>query len=175
MNAFHVAGALFALWAVIVAFLGITRERFPSGRTQLMAVGTVSAVLALTAIGSAVGAGIHEQNKKDKEKREKEEAAARAAPAGKPLALAADKTNLKFDKTSLQAKAGKVTIAMKNPAPIPHDVSLQGKGVNTKGKVVKGGGTSTVTADLKPGTYTFYCSVDAHRQAGMQGKLTVSG
>ena len=90
-----------------------------------------------------------------------------------PILVQYDKTNLKFDKTSLQAKAGKVSIAMKNPAPIAHDVSIEGKGVDQKGKIVKSGGTSTVTADLKPGTYTFYCSVDAHRQAGMQGTLTV--
>jgi uncharacterized cupredoxin-like copper-binding protein len=38
---------------------------------------------------------------------------------------------------------------------------------------VTNGGTSTVTADLKPGMYTFYCSVDAHRAAGMHGTLTV--
>jgi uncharacterized cupredoxin-like copper-binding protein len=39
--------------------------------------------------------------------------------------------------------------------------------------VVKAGGTSTVRAKLKPGRYRFYCSVDGHRQAGMEGKLTV--
>jgi uncharacterized cupredoxin-like copper-binding protein len=30
-----------------------------------------------------------------------------------------------------------------------------------------------VSAQLKPGNYTFYCSVPGHRQAGMQGTLTV--
>jgi uncharacterized cupredoxin-like copper-binding protein len=35
-------------------------------------------------------------------------------------------------------------------------------------------GKASVTADLKPGTYDFYCPVDGHRQAGMAGKLTVS-
>jgi uncharacterized cupredoxin-like copper-binding protein len=40
--------------------------------------------------------------------------------------------------------------------------------------VVQNGGTSTLKVTLKPGvTYTFYCSVDAHRQAGMMGKITV--
>jgi uncharacterized cupredoxin-like copper-binding protein len=41
------------------------------------------------------------------------------------------------------------------------------------GPVVSNGGISTVTAALKPGTYTFYCSVDGHEAAGMKGTLTV--
>jgi plastocyanin len=92
---------------------------------------------------------------------------------GTSLSLAADKSKLAFDKKTLSAPAGKVTIAMTNPASIPHDIAIQGNGVQQVGKVVSSGGTSTVSADLKPGSYTFYCSVDGHRQAGMQGTLTV--
>jgi plastocyanin len=62
---------------------------------------------------------------------------------------------------------------MTNPSSVPHDVAITGNGVSAIGLIVTGGGKSTVTADLKPGTYTFYCSVDAHRAAGMQGTLTV--
>jgi uncharacterized cupredoxin-like copper-binding protein len=46
--------------------------------------------------------------------------------------------------------------------------------VNEKGPTVIGGGRSTVTATLKAGTYTFYCSVPGHEQAGMRGTLTVT-
>ena len=89
------------------------------------------------------------------------------------LSLSADPTQLKFDKSTLSAKAGKVTIDMKNPASLPHNVAIEGHGVDVAGKIVGKGGTSTVSADLKPGTYTFYCAVDSHRQAGMEGTLTV--
>lgn len=96
-----------------------------------------------------------------------------AGAGGKTLALAADKSKLAFDKTTLSAPAGKVTIVMTNPSSIPHDIAIQGNGAHAVGKVVSSGGKSIASADLKPGKYTFYCSVDGHRQAGMQGALTV--
>src|SRR2546426_1120684 len=80
-----------------------------------------------------------------------------APPAGEKLPLSADPSALKFARPSLQAKAGTVTIDMTNPAPIQHDVSIEGQGVDKQGKKVAKGGPSAVTADLKPGTYTFYC------------------
>jgi uncharacterized cupredoxin-like copper-binding protein len=52
-------------------------------------------------------------------------------------------------------------------------VAIEGTGVNAAGEVVGPGGTSTVSADLRRGTYTFFCTVPGHRQAGMQGSLTV--
>jgi plastocyanin len=100
-----------------------------------------------------------------------------SAPAssggGATLTLNADKSALKFDKSALSASAGKVTITMSNPSSLQHNIAIEGNGVEQKGEVVGNGGTSTVTATLKAGTYTFYCSVDGHRAAGMQGKLTV--
>ena len=90
------------------------------------------------------------------------------------LTLAADPSGqLKFDKSSLSAKAGNVTITMDNPAPVPHAIGVSGNGVDMDGKTVTMGGKSTVTANLKPGKYTFYCPVDGHRAAGMEGTLTV--
>ena len=97
-----------------------------------------------------------------------------AAGQGTTLQLAADPTGaLTFDKTTLEAPAGKVTIVMTNSSPVGHDIAIEGNGVDVKGSVASNGGTSTVSADLKPGTYTFYCSVDGHKAAGMQGTLTV--
>ena len=88
--------------------------------------------------------------------------------------LAADPGGaLKFDTTQLTAKAGKVTIQMENASQTPHAVEVEGKGVEKKTQTVTGGNAS-VTVDLKPGKYEFYCPVDGHRQAGMEGTLTVS-
>lgn len=91
------------------------------------------------------------------------------------LAAAAD-GSLMFDKTSLNAKAGTVTVDMKNPASsgIPHAIAIEGNGVDKDGKTVQPGCTSTVTLKLKPGTYSFYCPVPGHKDAGMKGTLVVS-
>jgi plastocyanin len=101
-----------------------------------------------------------------------------AAPAGgtvKTLLLSADPSGqLRFDKSSLAAPAGNVRITMNNPSPIQHNVSIEGPGgVSQQGKTIGKGGASEVQLKLKPGTYTYFCSVPGHRQAGMQGTLTV--
>jgi plastocyanin len=93
---------------------------------------------------------------------------------GQTVKLSADVSALKFDKTKLTAKAGKVTLSMANPSGIPHAIAVEGNGVDVDGKTVTKGGTSTATADLKAGTYEFYCPVDGHKAAGMEGKLTVN-
>ncbi len=80
---------------------------------------------------------------------------------------------LKFLASSATAKAGKLTIHMKNASSVPHDIAIRGAGVSEVGQVVSGGGVSTVSATLKPGSYTFYCSVDGHEAAGMKGTITV--
>jgi plastocyanin len=79
---------------------------------------------------------------------------------------------LKFDKTELSAKPGKVTVTMDNPSSVPHAVEVEGNGVEEETKTLTKG-TASVTVDLKAGKYEFYCPVDGHKQAGMEGTLTV--
>ena len=93
---------------------------------------------------------------------------------GATLNLTADKGGqLAFDTTTLSAKAGKVTLDLANPSPVPHAIAIEGNGVDQDGQTVSTGGHSTVTVDLKPGTYTFYCPVPGHEAGGMKGTLTV--
>ena len=94
---------------------------------------------------------------------------------GETLEIAADPGGaLKFDKSSLTAKAGKVTIVMDNPSNLPHAVEIEGNGVEEEGETVEKGGVSKASADLEAGEYEFYCPVDGHKQAGMEGTLTVN-
>lgn len=104
-------------------------------------------------------------------------APAAAAPGAGGLTIAANPSGqLKFTKSTLNAKAGKVTIAFTNTSPIAHNITIQ---QGTNGKILGAtptfqGGTKTLTLSLKPGMYTFFCSVPGHRMAGMHGVLTVS-
>jgi plastocyanin len=92
---------------------------------------------------------------------------------GEQLALAAPADgSIKFDKTSLSAKAGTVTINFDNPSSTPHGVAVEGNGVDKDSQTIQSGKTS-LTVALKPGTYTFYCPVPGHRAQGMEGKLVV--
>ncbi|MFI4985523.1 MAG: plastocyanin/azurin family copper-binding protein [Solirubrobacterales bacterium] len=98
-----------------------------------------------------------------------------AARATSALKLTANPSGqLSFDAKQLSAKAGNVTITLTNTSPLEHDVAV------AQGSTVLGttptftGGSKALTLTLKPGTYTFYCSVPGHRQAGMEGRLSIS-
>jgi plastocyanin len=102
---------------------------------------------------------------------------AAAGGASSNLTIAANASGqLAYDKKTLSAKAGKVTITMTNMSPLGHNITIQ---QGTSGSVLGAtptfqGGTKSVTVTLKAGTYTFFCSVPGHRAGGMVGTLTVS-
>jgi plastocyanin len=101
-------------------------------------------------------------------------AVAAVTSASSTVNVSASKTKLAFNKKTLHAKRGTVTLVMSNPSGTPHAIAIEGHGVDKDGKTVGKGKTSRVTVKLKKGTYTFYCPVDGHRAAGMKGKLIVS-
>jgi plastocyanin len=183
-TAYHVLGIVFACWAVLLTFVGIRRPDFPAGGEK--AVLGISVVLAFAVIGTAIGTVKGEKKEPAKAAEVKGQSnpnpsppAATTTPApsqkgASQLKLTADPTgNLKFNTNALSAKAGPVTITMTNPSPVSHNVTLQTPQGVKGGATVGKGGTSTVTATLKPGNYVYYCSVPGHRQAGMQGTLTL--
>jgi len=92
------------------------------------------------------------------------------------IPLAADPGGaLAFDQTALTAAAGDVAIVLTNESPVPHNVAIEDSGgsVVVEGEIFSGGGTRETTATLEAGEYTFFCSVPGHRDAGMEGTLTV--
>jgi plastocyanin len=98
-----------------------------------------------------------------------------AAGGGSTVALSTPGgSTLAYDQKSASAKAGSVTINFDNKEALQHDVAV----ADSSGKVLGqtdlvSSGTTSTTVDLQPGTYTFYCTVPGHRDAGMEGTLTV--
>jgi plastocyanin len=98
-----------------------------------------------------------------------------SASGGSSLSLEANpEGQLKYNTTSLTAKAGKVSIDFTNMASLSHNVTI----ASSSGAVVGAtpsfqGASKTLSLNLKAGTYKFYCSVPGHRMAGMEGTLTV--
>jgi plastocyanin len=84
---------------------------------------------------------------------------------------------LVFDPNGLTAKPGNVTITYDNPSPVPHSIAVATANGNVLGQVqpFTDGKQSVDLSNLAPGEYVFYCTVPGHREAGMQGDLTVTG
>jgi plastocyanin len=207
INAFHVIGALLAIWAVLVAALGIMRHDFPGSGATEKAVMAISTILVIGAVSSGIitsanaehgGSGSEEteHNKAGEEgtesttetpapdtapesDQEGSSESGQPAPEGEPVQTleleAGPGSELAFDPSELEAKAGQVALVMSNPTPLPHNVAIEGPGgVSEEGPVVQTDGESEVEAEVEPGEYTYYCAVPGHREAGMEGTLTVT-
>lgn len=129
------------------------------------------ASLALVACGSSGGGSSSESNSTATTGAEETS----AGGSGSTLSFEADPNGqLAFTTTEATAKAGKVTIDFTNPQGLPHDVKIESKsGEEIGGTETVAEGSDSATVNLKPGTYTFYCSIPGHREAGMEGTLVV--
>jgi plastocyanin len=139
------------------------------------------AALALVACGSSSDSGSSTTETSGGESQAeqggaaKEENSSAGGSSGSTLKFEADPNGeLAYTSTSETAKAGKVTVEFNNPQALTHDVAIEdssGKEVGASELIADGSDTTTV--DLKPGTYTYFCTVPGHREAGMEGTLTV--
>lgn len=194
---FYVCGIVLAVSAVTVSIVGLKLKDFPGKLLPLVVLwfvifvggATTFAVLHAQDEESAKAAELEKAGKeieKDESSGPYEggsEGTAEEEPAGETegesggagttLQLEASETALAYDTTALSAKAGQVTIDFKNPAAIPHNVVIEEDGKELAGFEPVAEGEESETAELEPGTYTFYCSVPGHREAGMEGTLTV--
>jgi len=198
---FYICGGVLAASAVVVSIAGLRFERFPGRMGPLVALWFVA--LIGTATTFAILNGQDEQEARASEltaasqEAEEEEASpvsggesagggeaksegggkanseAGAKGPGGTLQLAADPSQIAFDKASLTSKPGKVTIDFENPAPLEHDVAIEQNGKEIAVSQTITEGKTSVSADLAPGTYTFLCTVPGHAEAGMEGVLTV--
>lgn len=105
-----------------------------------------------------------------------EEPAATEEPedgGGETLTLTADPGGaISWEPAELNASAGEVSIELVNDSSTPHAVEVEGNGVEEESDTITES-TTTLTVDLEPGEYVFYCPVGNHRQQGMEGQLLV--
>jgi plastocyanin len=197
---FYILGGLLAALAVITSFAGLRFRGFPGRYGPLVVLVFVALVGAATTFAVLNGqdeekARASETEQAGKEVEAAEESASVEAPQegqgseepaqepqgatkggeaqGSTLQLAADPTEIAFDKKTLTSKPGKVTIDFTNPSALEHDVAIEkeGKQIVVSDLIAKG--KTSVSAELEPGTYTFLCTVPGHAEAGMTGTLTV--
>jgi plastocyanin len=186
---FYVFGIVLIVSAIGISAIGLRFENFPPTRSVLAGVVLYFAVLVAGTAVFAVLNARDEQAERDAEQAAETTTTTEASAGGttsttpsggggggSTVKLAADPTQIAYTTDSLKAKAGNLTIDFNNPNPaIPHDVcvdSSSGGQLGCSDQVTNG--SSTLALDnLKPGKYTFFCSVDAHEQAGMKGTLAV--
>jgi plastocyanin len=188
-TAFYVCGIVLVIAALGISAIGIRNKNFPS-----QPVFTIGAVVFLALV--AVTATFAVLNAQDEQEVRDAELAGNIAgegntaqPAGKARSgseapapgtkgptvkfTVASGTALAFTQKEVSAPAGEDTIQLDNPQEVEHDVTIaEGDSVIGKTEVTTNDSIQTVI-DLKPGEYVFYCSVPGHREAGMEGKLTV--
>lgn len=179
---FFVFGGLLVVSALVVAWLGMRAQSFPGGRGLITGVSVFFAVLV---VGTAVFGWIHAGHEKEHREEElakeergaKEEGGAKGeAGASTVLDVASPKDgSLVFEPDGLEASAGLIALVYTNPSQVPHNINLEFEGKTIAESETISEGTVKLEKRLQPGEYVFYCDVPGHRQAGMEGDLTVSG
>jgi plastocyanin len=188
---FYVFGIALVLSAIGLSAIGLRNESFPP---SAIAIAGLIAYFAALVGATTTFAVLNARDDQRKRNAEQAETAATqpapsgatttgsttttgAAPTGKapPLKLAAEPDAIAYDTTQLSGKAGKVTIDFDNPSALTHNVCLEGASGEQIGcSDTISQSTASLAENLKPGKYTFFCSVDSHRQTGMEGTLTVN-
>lgn len=99
-----------------------------------------------------------------------------AAKGGQTLKVEANPNGqLSYVPSKLTAKPGNVTIDFTNPQGLSHDIAVEdsaGKKLGTS-ELIQESSTTLSLSNLKAGTYHYFCTVPGHREAGMEGTLTV--
>jgi plastocyanin len=199
---FYVFGIALVVLALIVSFAGLRSERFPGSRGLYAAVIGVMGALVVASCAFAVVLSREEADHREEEvaefeaeQQEAEEAAAAeeetedpgtAPPAGEgqieteaeaeTLELTSPEAgDLLFEPEQLKARAGEITIEYTNPSEVPHNVAIESADGEelAQGETVTAGASGPATAALESGEYTYFCSIPGHREAGMEGTLTV--
>jgi plastocyanin len=201
MDVFYFAGIGLVIAALVIAYVGIRgAATFPPSRPLLAAGIAVFAVIVGATMAFAIDLSEEEQAHREGELAEEEQAAGAEAPAeetpagqpqasegGEQQAPAATETTLAvsspedgslvFEPSGLEVKPGNLSLTYTNPSAVQHNIAVETADGNTLGEtpIFADGEETLDLSELAPGEYVFYCAVPGHREAGMEGDLTVGG
>ena len=162
-----VVGGTFILFALGSSFIASRRRPDFPGRNGLSVFVIASFVLFAAMVTAVIVFGV------ESEAKGAHEPAGTAAPAAH--AVAVSETEFKIALPAGKLAPGKVTFDIRNTGKIQHDLVVSGPGVSNAAKtpLLNPGQGAKLTVTLAAGSYTLYCSVPGHREAGMSAKLTV--
>ncbi|HEY8000798.1 MAG TPA: cupredoxin domain-containing protein [Solirubrobacterales bacterium] len=96
-----------------------------------------------------------------------------SASTGGGETVAISETEFQLDPSNPTVKAGTVTLDVSNDGQTVHNLEIDGNGVEEVTDDLSPGDSGQLAVDLKPGTYEIYCTIDSHRDQGMEGVVTV--
>lgn len=100
-------------------------------------------------------------------------AASTPVAAGRPVTATEQEFSIVLSAKAFTA--GTYTFAVKNAGKFPHNLTIEGPGVDRKASpTVPAGGSGTVTVTFTKGSYELWCSVDSHKDKGMDMTITVT-
>jgi uncharacterized cupredoxin-like copper-binding protein len=79
-------------------------------------------------------------------------------------------TEMAFDPDAVAVESGTVEVVLHNEGSTLHDLRIDDPALFVEATP---GDTATAEVDLDPGSYQFYCSIEGHQGAGMEGVLEV--
>jgi plastocyanin len=96
-----------------------------------------------------------------------------AAGGGGGETVDISETEFAIDPKDVTAAAGEVTFAIANDGSAPHNLEVEGNGIEELSDTIEGGQKTNLTVNLEPGEYEMYCAIPGHREQGMEGTVTV--
>lgn len=96
-----------------------------------------------------------------------------ASDSGSAETIDISETEFALDPSTATVAAGEVTFAVTNDGGIPHNLEVEGEGVEEVSDTIEGGASTELAVELGAGTYEIYCNIADHREQGMEGEVTV--